>query len=138
MQIFAARVDNLHPVQEYIETTLAAQGCPEPVVAQVSLACEELFVNIASYAYGGGEGEVGVSAGVDGGEAVVSFRDRGVPFNPLEQEDPDVTLDAAERDIGGLGIFMAKQILDSLEYTRDGDANQLVARKRIDGGAAEG
>ena len=133
MPIFAARLDNLHPVQAFIETALSAAGCPDPVVAQMALASEELFVNIASYAYGGAEGDVDVAAGVDQGVAFVSFRDNGVPFNPLEQEDPDLTLGVEEREIGGLGILMAKHIMDTLEYARDGDANLLVARKRVNG-----
>ena len=100
---------------------------------QIDVAIDELFGNIAHYAYGGESGDAAVRFGFDEASRTVSitFIDGGVPFNPLEQADPDVSLSAEERGIGGLGIFMVKKTMDKLEYSHENGCNMLTMRKRI-------
>ena len=106
-------------------------GCPLKLMTQVDMAVEEIFVNIARYAYHpeAGEASIRCEAGGDPFRIVVGFADRGRPFNPLDRPDPDVTLDAERRQIGGLGILMAKRLMDDIQYEyRDGQ-NILTLRK---------
>ena len=94
---------------------------------------EELFVNIASYAYPSGEGEVIVQCRTEQNPSAITirFRDRGTPFDPLNKPDADITLSAEERQIGGIGIFMVKELMDGVDYAyRDGE-NILTIRKVI-------
>ena len=100
---------------------------------QIDVAIDELFVNIAHYAYAPGTGEATVRVGFDEAARLVSltFIDSGVPYNPLEKEDPDVTLSAEERAVGGLGIFMVKKIMDGMAYERIDGRNVLTIQKRI-------
>ena len=97
------------------------------------MAVEEIFVNIAHYAYAPGEGEAEIAALVEGdpAELVVEFRDSGVPYDPLAKPDPDVTLSAEERGIGGLGIYMVKKSMDDVQYRHEGGRNILTIRKRL-------
>ena len=120
----------LGSVEEYYEEA----GCPIKTQMQINIAVEEIFVNIASYAYAPGTGEATVCLSI-GGEprrATVTFLDSGVPFDPLAKADPDVSLPAAEREIGGLGIYMTKQMMDEVFYEyRDGH-NVLTLRKNLE------
>lgn len=118
-----AQVENLGAVQEYVEQRLESAGCPMKTQMQISLAVEEIFVNIAFYAYSPGTGDVTVRARIseDPTAAVITFSDRGIPYNPLEKRDPNICLPTAEREIGGLGVFLAKKLMDRLDYEyRDG------------------
>ncbi len=127
-----ASVPNLDQVLAFVDEKLEAGGCPMRTVMQINVAVEEIFVNISSYAYAPGSGEavIGVSCDGEKREATVELRDSGVPFDPLAKPDPDVTLSAEEREIGGLGIFMVKKSMDSVEYAyRDGQ-NTLRLTKR--------
>ncbi len=128
-----ARCENVTEVLGFIGDILLAGGCGEKALKQVEIAAEEIFVNIASYAYEGGTGYAVVRAGVEGDppEAVITFIDRGIPYDPLAKEDPDVTLPAEKRKIGGLGIFMARHLTDGMSYERAGDSNVLTIRKLI-------
>jgi anti-sigma regulatory factor (Ser/Thr protein kinase) len=85
---------------------------------QISIAVEELFVNIAHYAYVPDTGEVTISIEIhdDPGMAEITFTDRGIPYDPLEKYDPDVSLSAEKRKIGGLGIYMVKKSMDLMKY----------------------
>ena len=95
------------------------------------MAVEELFVNIASYAYAPDTGTAEIGVDVSGGVAETTFADSGIPYNPLKKKDPDVALSAEEREIGGLGIFMVKKTMDEMRYCyRDGQ-NLLTIRKKI-------
>ena len=116
--------------QADIDEDLDAAGCPAAAHMQLEVAVEEIFVNIASYAYpeGGGNALIGISANEH--EAVIQFTDTGIPFNPLAKADPDVTLPAEQREIGGLGIFMVKKTMDEILYQRDGQKNILTITKR--------
>ena len=84
---------------------------------------EELFVNVASYAYPSGSGSVTIDMEIteEPAAAVITFTDSGIPFNPLKKDDPDIALSAEERQIGGLGIYMVKKSMDDIAYAyRDG------------------
>lgn len=114
-----AKMENLNSVISMIEGELAANGCPLEEQTQISVACEEIFVNIACYGYTPGEGDAVVSVDISGNspkKCVIVFDDSGNQFNPLEKPDPDVTLAAVERPIGGLGIYMVKNTMDNVSY----------------------
>lgn len=128
----AATLDNLDTVLAFVDQQMENAGCAMKLMAQVDMAVEEIFVNIARYAYHPevGEASVRCEAGGEPFQVIVGFADQGRPYNPLEREDPDVTLDAEQRQIGGLGIFMAKKLMDDIQYEfRDGQ-NILTLRKK--------
>jgi anti-sigma regulatory factor (Ser/Thr protein kinase) len=94
----------------------------------ICVAIEEVFVNVAHYAYGEGEGNVTLSIGFDTESHKITFRmtDKGVPFDPLKKPDPDITLSAEDRELGGLGIFIAKKIMDAVTYAYKNGENVLT------------
>ena len=126
-----ATLENIPVVTAFIDEQLEAVDCS--MKAQMQIAIDELFGNIAHYAYPDGTGEAMVRLDFDEAAhmASISFVDNGVPFNPLEQTDPDVTLSAEKRDVGGLGIFMVKKTMDKLEYSHENGYNELTIHKRI-------
>ena len=128
-----ARIDSLPQVLAFVDEQLEAADCPVRIQAQIDVAVEEIFVNIAHYAYREGGGKAEITFRIDGDPAVaeITFRDSGVPFNPLESEDPDITLSAAERDIGGLGIYMVKKSMDRVSYEYRDGMNVLTLRKTL-------
>ena len=132
-QTFPAKIDALADVLGFVEQTLEDCGCPMKVQISVSLAIEEVFVNVANYAYGGGEGDMTLGIEFDEENRSVSFRmtDRGVPFDPLQKTDPDITLSAEEREIGGLGIFITKKTMNELTYAYENGENILTMVKKI-------
>ena len=126
----SADVGELNKVLAYIDERLEEAGCPLKVQMQIDVAAEEIFVNIANYAYGHDGGSVIIWMDLnDSPEAVISFIDTGVEFDPLKKQDPDTTLSAEERQIGGLGIYMVKKSMDQVKYKRDGDKNILTIHK---------
>ena len=128
-----ASVNNLDQVLAFVDTELEKLECPIRAQMQIDVAVEELFVNIASYAYAPGEGDavIRVESTSDPKTVSITFLDRGIPYDPLAKPDPDVTLSAAERAIGGLGIFMAKKSMDEMKYMyRDGQ-NILTIMKKL-------
>ena len=125
-----ATVENLSMVLDFINAELEESDCPLKLQTSIEIAVEEIFVNIANYAYKPEIGDAFVRVAV-GDEVTIEFEDNGVPYNPLEKEDPDITVSAAEREVGGLGIFMVKQIMDSVEYRREDGRNILMIRKAI-------
>lgn len=125
--------DTLYTVLNAIEDHLDKNGCPESTKMEILISVEEIYVNIAHYAYGGHAGEAVVQLDViqDPKKCRVVFRDRGIPYNPLEKEDPDITLSAEEREIGGLGIFMVKECMDKVEYHYEDGCNILTIEKTL-------
>ena len=130
---FPARVDALRDALGFVEAALEDQECPIKTQTAICVAIEEVFVNVAHYAYGEGEGDVLLDFGFDkeGREATFRIIDSGVPFNPLEKADPDVTLSAENREIGGLGIFIAKKTMDKVSYAYENGKNILTMVKKI-------
>lgn len=98
---------------------------------KIRLCVEEVVENIVSYAYESGLGYVEVSTDVKDDVLSISFRDAGVRFNPLAKADPDITLAAEDRPIGGLGIFLCKQMMDDIRYSYDAGENVLVMYKNL-------
>ena len=127
-----AKVENLDKVIAFVNSELETADCPTKIQMQIELAVEEIFVNIAHYAYGEETGSATVTVDVSSGDtAVICFSDSGVQYDPLAKEDPDVTLSVDKRSIGGLGIFMTKKSMDHISYEyRDGH-NVLTMEKRI-------
>lgn len=127
-----AKVENLDKVIAFVNSELETADCPMKIQMQIELAVEEIFVNIAHYAYGEETGSATVTVDVSSGDtAVICFSDSGVQYDPLAKEDPDVTLSLDKRSIGGLGIFMTKKSMDHISYEyRDGH-NVLTMEKRI-------
>jgi anti-sigma regulatory factor (Ser/Thr protein kinase) len=126
----AADVDGLDKLFAFIGENLEKAGCPEDVKSRIELAAEEIFVNIANYSFKGSSGgscEITMTTG--SGEATIAFRDRGIPFNPLEHGEPDTGIALEEREEGGLGIFIAKRVMDVVEYSYEG-MNHLLMKKR--------
>jgi len=126
-----ANTDQLPEVLAFIDGALEAADCPMKTQMQIDIAVEEIFVNIAHYAYAPGSGSAVIGIDVKNGKAKITFSDSGIPYDPLAKKDPDVTLSADEREIGGLGIFMVKKTMDDLRYAyRDGQ-NHLTMIKTL-------
>lgn len=128
-----ATLEGVRAVTEFIDAQLEALDCPMKAQMQIDVAIDELFSNIARYAYAGGRGEATVRFEFDKAArtAVLTFIDSGVPYDPLTHEDPDVTLSAEERGIGGLGIFLVKRTMNDVAYRRENGRNVLTIRKAI-------
>ncbi len=128
-----ARVENLNQALAFIDDQLDAIDCPMKKKFQIDVAVEELFVNVAHYAYAPGTGNVTLRVEADQNppSVVITFIDRGVPYDPLAKPDPDVSLSAEQREIGGLGIFMVKKSMDSMEYEYTDGQNILRIRKNF-------
>lgn len=128
-----AVVENIPRATAFVSEELDKIGCPMKARAQIDIAIDELFGNIAHYAYPGGTGDAVVRFEFDAlsRTAAVTFMDSGVPYDPLKKEDPDVTLPAEQRKIGGLGIFLVKKTMDEMRYERRDGRNVLTIKKRI-------
>lgn len=129
-----AKTENLEEVLGFVDRHLEEKECSPKVNVQIDVAVEELFVNIAHYAYSPGTGSatIGVEMFEDPAAIAITFTDQGKPFDPLAKEDPDITLSAEERQIGGLGIYMVKKSMDDVTYEyRDGQ-NILRIKKNLD------
>ena len=128
-----AKTENLEQVMAFIDTELEGIDCPMKEQMQLDVAVEEIFVNIASYAYEPGTGDalIRFEKLQDPGRVEITFIDSGIPYDPLKKEDPDVTLSAEERQIGGLGIFMVKKSMDDMTYTRSDGQNILTLYKNF-------
>lgn len=128
-----AENENLSQVHSFIGQYLEKVNCPMKAQMQMELAAEEIFVNIASYAYAPEKGRavVRVEVSDDPVTVTLTFIDQGIPYDPLKRKEPDVTLPAEERGIGRLGIFLTKKTMDDVSYEyRDGQ-NILTLKKKI-------
>ena len=132
-KIFPADTSVLDDVIAFAEEELEQAKCPLQTVMPLTLALEEMFVNIAHYAYPNGTGSVRLAIGYDPKTHTITFRltDNGIPFNPLAHRDPDLTLPAEQRPIGGLGIYMMKQTMDRVSYRYESGKNVLTMQKRL-------
>lgn len=131
--VVPAEIEKLPEVLAFIESQLDEMECPVKAQMQISVASEEVFVNIANYAYkpGSGTAAVHVMHTTDPAMAAITFIDSGTPFNPLEKDDPDISLSAEEREIGGLGIYMTKKTMDDVSYEYKDGQNRLTIIKRF-------
>lgn len=130
---FPAKTESLSDVISYVEQTLQSFQCPLKIQMSICVAVEEIFINIAHYAYPKSTGYMTMHISFDEKSRIITFRitDKGIHFNPLKKPDPDITLSAQEREIGGLGIFIAKKTMDSLSYTYVNNENILTMIKKI-------
>ena len=128
-----ALVSNLDQVLAFVDGQLETMDCSMKAQMQIDVAVEEIYVNIANYAYAPETGKAYISVRPDPENASVTieFRDNGIPFDPLAKADPDVTLSAEERNIGGLGIYMVKKSMDAMEYSRKDGQNILTITKKL-------
>ena len=115
----SAKTESLESVLEFIGKILSPFGVDSSKQNRIKIAAEEIFINIASYAYPDSQGEVTVCAGIERGVFTAEFFDEGIPYNPLDKNEPDISLPPEEREIGGLGVFMVKKIMDKVDYRYD-------------------
>lgn len=104
------------------------KGCPADKRTSLEICVEEIFVNIASYAYGEATGKVCITEEVTDSSITLCFQDQGIPYDPLAKNDPDITLPAQERQIGGLGVYMVKIMMDDVSYEYKDGYNCLTMK----------
>lgn len=131
--IFPAVTESIPKVTAWIDELLEKLECPMRAQMQIDVAIDEIFGNIAHYAYPDQSGSAAVQADFEEGPRLFSltFVDHGIPFDPLRQSDPDTTLDAQERAVGGLGIFLVKKTMDDVSYQYRDGSNILCLKKKI-------
>jgi anti-sigma regulatory factor (Ser/Thr protein kinase) len=127
---FKASIDSISDVYEFVSKTLSGIDMDKKYLTLMETAVDEIFSNIAKYAYDG-YGEVTIELTVARGRIEISFTDRGIPFDPLAAAPPDISSNPDDQRIGGLGIFIVKSTMDSVTYKRDGDRNVLALVKTI-------
>ena len=129
----AATVENIETVTDFVNEQLEALDCPIKAQMQIDIAIDELFGNIAHYAYNPeiGKATVRVEVIEDPLAVTITFIDNGVPYDPLAKADPDTTLSADEREIGGLGIYMVKKSMDDITYEYKDGQNILKIKKKL-------
>lgn len=128
-----AKIENLGTVTSFIDEELEKNDCPMKAQMQIDVAIDELFSNIAYYAYNPevGPATIKVEVEKDPMSVVITFLDHGVPYDPLAKADPDTTLSVEERGIGGLGIFMVKKTMDDITYEYKDGKNILTIKKNF-------
>ncbi len=129
----AATKENLETVTAFLDEILDEKDCPLKVRLQIDLALEEMYINIANYAYTPKIGEMELRVAFDeaGRELTMVLIDSGIPYDPLAKKDPDVTLSADKRKIGGLGIYLVKKTMDSMMYERRDGRNIVTMKKKF-------
>ena len=129
--VLPALLENLDPLIQFILEGARESGYDENTIAELHLVAEEAMVNIINYAYEGGSGDIILTVGSGNGMFSINIKDGGKAFNPLEKEDPDITIPIEDRPIGGLGIFLIRKIMDDLAYARVDDTNILTLKKKL-------
>lgn len=126
-----AKVENLDAVLDFVNGELESNDCNMKAAMQIAIAVEEIYVNIAHYAYNPKVGLATICCQISHNplSVTIEFLDNGTPYNPLEKQDPNITLNADERDIGGLGIYMVKKSMDSIAYEYSDGKNILTIKK---------
>ena len=129
----AATVENIETVTDFVNEQLEVYDCPMKAQMQIDIAIDEIFGNIAHYAYNPevGSATVRVEVVEEPSSVIITFIDNGVPYDPLKKDDPDTTLSAEDRAIGGLGIFMVKKTMDDIIYEYKDGQNRLTIVKKI-------
>lgn len=129
----AATVENIETVTDFVNGELEKLDCPLKAQMQIDVAIDELFGNIAHYAYHPETGNATVRVEVtdDPLAVIITFMDNGVPYNPLAKDDPNVALSAEDRDAGGLGIYLVKKTMDEISYEYQNGQNILTIKKRL-------
>ncbi|MDR3332578.1 MAG: ATP-binding protein [Synergistaceae bacterium] len=130
---YKADMSEIDGVYSLISSSLAGSGAPESAARLLEMAADEIFSNIVNYGYGDSRdgGRIDVSSEVRDGVAEITFSDDGVPFDPLSKAPPDTGAGADERPIGGLGIYIVRNSVDAIDYSREDGHNILTLKKRI-------
>lgn len=128
-----AVLESIPVITEFVDSQLEQFGCSMKAQVQIDIAIDELFSNIVHYAYHPeiGPATVRVEVIEEPLSVIITFIDQGVPYDPLSRDDPDVTLSAEEREIGGLGIYIVKKNMDEITYEYKDGRNILKIRKEI-------
>ena len=128
-----AKSEYVEEINAFVDAELEACDCPMLTQAEIELAIEEIFVNIASYAYHPAEGEAEVRCEIlrDPLRVELQFLDSGKPYDPLAKEDADTSVEALEEREGGLGILLVKKTMDDVSYVYENGKNILTIRKKL-------
>ncbi len=131
--ILDAIPENFASAQDQIRKHLESFPCSMRTLLELDMIVEEVFINIANYAYGNHAGKAWIDLSLDEDDhcLVMTFRDKGTPYNPLTKETPDISSPAEQREIGGLGIFLVQEYADSLSYQYADGENRLTIRKKL-------
>lgn len=128
-----ATIENIPIVTDFVNEQLGGLGCSVKIQRQIDIAIDELFGNIALYAYNPetGTATVCVELTEEPLAVIITFINNGVPYDPLKKDDPDIALSAEEREIGGLGIYMVKKSMDGISYEYKDGKNILSIMKKL-------
>ena len=131
--VIEAKTENLNQIFEFIDNQLEEMSCSAKTQMQIDIAIEEIFVNISNYAYYPGTGFVTIRVEFEMKPVsiIITCIDQGTPYDPLAKEEPDITLTADQRPIGGLGIFMVKKSMDQVSYKYKDNSNVLTLKKGL-------
>jgi anti-sigma regulatory factor (Ser/Thr protein kinase) len=128
--ILPAVMEQLEPMINFVLQYAQSLGFDSKTIGKLHLVAEEALVNVMKYAYPEKKGDITITcSNGNNNNIIIEITDRGIEFNPLNRPDPDTTLPIEERQIGGLGIFMIRKIMDKVEYRRDGNMNVLTLTK---------
>lgn len=129
-----ATIENIETVTDFVTAELESIHCPRKAQVQISIAIDELFSNIARYAYNPetGPAVVQVEVAQNPLAVIITFMDHGVPYDPLANLNPDTSLSAEDRDVGGLGIYLVKNIMDDVTYEYKDGRNVLKIKKNLE------
>ena len=129
---FKAKKEELESVISFIHENLSEFNNMK-TLNKIDLVVEEIFINIVNYAYQNqADGNVLISIEKVNNKAIITFEDSGIEFNPLSKDDPDITLSSDERQIGGLGIYLVKKLMDNIKYEYKDNKNILIVEKNIE------
>lgn len=131
--VVKAVIESIPTVTDFVDKILEEHSCDMKAKIQIDIAIDEILGNISQYAYESDDGDVSVSIQLEETpkRAIITFIDSGVPYNPITTEEPDTSLSAEERKIGGLGIFMVKKTMDDMTYEYTNNCNILRITKNI-------
>lgn len=128
-----AAIDKIEKATDFINSILESADCPTKAQMQLDIALDELMSNVARYAYGNKQGDITISLRIleNPRRAILTLMDKGIPYNPLKKEDPDIMLSAEDREIGGLGIFIVKNSMDDMAYAYKNGKNIVSIIKKF-------
>lgn len=131
--IIPANMENFDRLMDFIQVEAENAGFDKKPVNKIRLACEEIIINVINYAYPDKEGDIEIkcNSNKDGSGFFIKIIDWGAPFNPLSKPEPDINAPADEREIGGLGIFLVRKVIDKFDYIREGNSNILTLFKYL-------
>jgi anti-sigma regulatory factor (Ser/Thr protein kinase) len=128
---YSAELNNFPKFVDEARRAAVAAGLSKAEITRIELCVEEVVVNIINYAYQESGGALRMSCSSDKSNFIITIEDDGVPFDMLQKEDPDINASAEERQIGGLGVFLVKELMDEVVYSRKNNKNVLVLKKKL-------